>query len=79
TQNGIFPRDDAEFWEAAYETLMNFRTRENLRKASQGLDPDNFINPYKLSKREQNVLREAFLAVSRLQGFTGSYFRVEGY
>lgn len=79
TEKGVFPRDDAEFWEAAYETLMNFRTRENLRKASLGLEPDNFINPYKLSKREQNVLREAFLAVSRLQSFTGSYFRVEGY
>jgi len=79
TEKGVFPRDDAEFWEAAYETLMNFRTRENLRKASLGLEPDNYINPYKLSKREQNVLREAFLAISRLQSFTGSYFRVEGY
>ncbi len=79
TEKGVFPRDDAEFVETAYETLMNFRTRENLRKVSLGLAADNYINPYKLSKREQNVLREAFLAVSRLQSFTGSYFRVEGY
>jgi len=79
TAFGTLPRDDAEFIEAAYETLMTFRNRENLRKASIGLEPDNYINPYNLSKREQAVLREAFKATSRLQSFTGSYFRVEGF
>lgn len=75
----ILPKDDVEFIDASYETLLNFRNRENLRKISLGLKPDNYINPYKLSKREQAVLREAFEAVHRLQNYTGSYFRVEGY
>jgi len=75
----ILPKDDAEFIEASYETLLTFRNRENLRKASLGLEPDNYINPSKFSKREQTVLREAFKAIDRLQNFTGSYFRVEGY
>jgi len=79
TENEVLPADDAEFIEASYETLLTFRNRENLRKASIGLEPDNYINPYRLSKREQAVLREAFKAVTRLQNFTGSYFRVDGY
>ncbi len=79
TANGTLPKDDAEFIEAAYETLMTFRNRENLRKVSIGLEPDNYLNPYKLSKREQSVLKEAFKAINRLQNFTGSYFRVEGF
>ncbi len=79
TANGTLPKDDAEFIEAAYETLMTFRNRENLRKSSIGLAPDNYLNPYKLSKREQSVLKEAFKAINRLQNFTGSYFRVEGF
>jgi CBS domain-containing protein len=79
TDNKTLPKDDAEFIEAAYETLLTFRNRENLRKASIGLEPDNYLNPYKLSKREQAVLKEAFQAIDRLQSFTGSYFRVEGF
>ena len=79
TAHETLPKDDSEFIEASYETLINFRNRENLRKTNQGLKPDNYINPYTLSKREQVVLREAFQAVHRLQNFTGSYFRVEGY
>ncbi len=79
TDRETLPRDDAEFVEASYETLLTFRNRENLRKASLGQEPDNYINPYKLSKREQAVLREAFKAITRLQNFAGSYFRVEGY
>ncbi|MHB9094403.1 MAG: DUF294 nucleotidyltransferase-like domain-containing protein [Eubacteriales bacterium] len=79
TVKEILPKDDTEFIEASYETLLTFRNRENLRKLSLGLEPDNYFNPYILSKREQAVLRESFKAITRLQNFTGSYFRVEGY
>lgn len=79
TTSGVIPQDDAEFYQAAYESLMMFRIRENLRKASLGQEPDNYINPYNLSKRESMALKEAIQAVNRLQSFTGSVFRVEGY
>lgn len=75
----VIPQDDAEFYQAAYESLMMFRIRENLRKASSGQEPDNYINPYNLSKRESMTLKEALQAVDRLQSYTGSVFRVEGY
>jgi CBS domain-containing protein len=77
TKKEIISKEDSEFIEFAYQSLMMFRIRENLRKLEQGLEPDNYINPYLLSKREQNVLREAFLAVDRLQNFIGTAFMVD--
>lgn len=71
--------DDAEYFEAAYQSLMMFRIRGNLQKLSKGLLPDNYLNPHTLSRRQRTVLRESFIAVDRLQTLTGSTFRVEGY
>ncbi|MDA8236027.1 MAG: DUF294 nucleotidyltransferase-like domain-containing protein [Clostridia bacterium] len=75
----ILNKEDVELFDTAYETLMMFRIRENQRKLSLGLHADNYINPYKLTKKESTVLKEAIMAVDRLQNFTGSVFRVEGY
>ena len=58
---------------------MMFRIRENLKKTMLDQEPDNYINPSKLSKRERSVLKEAFLAVSRLQNFTAAAFRVDEF
>lgn len=76
---GVLDKEYTELFETAYQTLMMFRIRENQRKISLGLPADNYINPYKLTKRESAVLKEAITAVDRLQNFTGSAFRVEGY
>ena len=67
--------DDAEYYEAAFQSLMMFRMRENLRKLGLGLVPDNYINPTNLSERERSVMRESFLAVDRLQTVTGLAFQ----
>lgn len=77
TKKEVISKDEAEFIEAAYQSLMMFRIRENIARVEQGLEPNNYINPYKLSKREQSVLKEAFLAVDRLQTFTGNTLAVE--
>lgn len=69
--------DDAEYFEAAFQALMIFRIRGNLKKLSTGRAPDNYINPQSLSKRQQSVLRESLTAVDRLQTLTGTAFRVE--
>lgn len=66
--------DDAEYYEAAFQSLMMFRMRENLRKLGLGFIPDNYINPTNLSERERSVMRESFLAVDRLQTVTGLAF-----
>ncbi|HBV87498.1 MAG TPA: nucleotidyltransferase [Desulfosporosinus sp.] len=67
--------DDAEYYEAAFQSLMMFRMRENLRKLSLGFVPDNYINPTNLSERERSVMRESFVAVDRLQNVTRVAFQ----
>lgn len=70
----VFSPDDTEFFATAYETLMMFRIRQSLLQLSRGEQPDNYINPNELSKRDKAALREAFLAVDRLQNLTGHAF-----
>ncbi|MCW2278299.1 DUF294 nucleotidyltransferase-like domain-containing protein [Heliophilum fasciatum] len=74
-----FSTDDGERFIQSYLTLMELRICENIRRKNRGLPPDNYINPYQLSKPEQNRLREAIQAVSRLQQLTGSAFRLPGF
>lgn len=73
-QEGVFSHDDEELWQAAFETLMMIRIRENLKKVNRGQAPDNYVNPYHLSRRERSLLRDAMAAVARLQRLTESYF-----
>ncbi|MFZ5642158.1 MAG: DUF294 nucleotidyltransferase-like domain-containing protein [Bacillota bacterium] len=73
-KRGGLKSDEADFVEAAFETLMMFRIRENLRKVKRGEKADNYVKPSQLSKQEQEILKGAFTAVSRLQKLTGSTF-----
>ncbi|MCW3489868.1 DUF294 nucleotidyltransferase-like domain-containing protein [Dethiobacter alkaliphilus] len=70
----VFSPDDTEMFASAYETLMMFRIRQSLYQLSIGKQPDNYINPNELSKKDKAALREAFLAVDRLQNLTGHAF-----
>jgi len=70
----VIPPDDAEFIEAAYEALLMFRIRENLKKLDRGEEPDNYVNPHTLSKREQEILRDALSVITRLQNLIVSRF-----
>lgn len=54
---------------------MMLRIRENLKKASQGGEADNYINPYRLGRFEQSLVKNALSAVTRLQKLTGSRFK----
>ncbi|MBU4533496.1 MAG: DUF294 nucleotidyltransferase-like domain-containing protein [Eubacteriales bacterium] len=73
-KRGAISRDDAEFIQASFETVMMFRIRENVIKHRQGLAADNYIKPQTLSKREQAVLKDALSVISRLQKLTSSNF-----
>jgi len=70
----LISADDAEALTTAYETLMMFRIRQSLLQIDKGLKPDNYITPEDLNKKEKAALREAFLAVERLQILTGQSF-----
>ncbi|WP_083939858.1 putative nucleotidyltransferase substrate binding domain-containing protein [Desulfoscipio gibsoniae] len=71
---GVISADDGEYIDAAYQTLMHLRLRENLNKIKENKLPDNFINPHRLSKREQGMLKDAFQAVTSLQKITSCNF-----
>ncbi|MEW6273616.1 MAG: DUF294 nucleotidyltransferase-like domain-containing protein [Bacillota bacterium] len=70
----ILSREDGEFVQNAFETLMMLRIRENLKKVKQGKEADNYINPYRLNKTEQSLLKDALAAILRLQKLTSSHF-----
>ncbi|MDW7740310.1 MAG: DUF294 nucleotidyltransferase-like domain-containing protein [Bacillota bacterium] len=69
-ERGVFKVEDAEYIEAAYETLMMFRIRNALEKVKAGKQPDNLINLKTLSKKEMTMLKESLLVVNRLQSLT---------
>ncbi len=76
TEKNVFSCDDSEMVETAFEALMMFRIRESLKKIKQGQPPDNYITPKNMSKRERAILKEAFLAVDRLQNLTSYAFHI---
>jgi CBS domain-containing protein len=75
-ERGIFRPDDAEYIEAAYEALLMFRIRDALQKMKQGEEPDNFIDPEKLTRKENTLLKESLLMAGRLQSLTEHAFHV---
>lgn len=70
------PAEDADLFEASFETLMMFRIRENAHKARRNQPPDNHIDPYSLRKRERMILKDALSGVSQLQKLVNSKFNV---
>ncbi|WP_028307914.1 DUF294 nucleotidyltransferase-like domain-containing protein [Desulfitibacter alkalitolerans] len=73
-KKGVLPREDAEYIEAAYQSLVVFRLKSNLDKLKEGKEPDDLIRTSRLSKMQYLALKEALIAVSQLQSFTKSVF-----
>ncbi len=73
---GVLTKDECEAVETAYETLMMFRIRRAVSLISQGYEPDNYINPYKLSRKEKSQLKDSLLTVNKLQNLTAQTFRL---
>lgn len=72
----VFREEDAESFRLAYDGVLMLRLRQNLERQAQGLKPTNHIDPRRLSRREQNAVRDALLTASRLQYLVGMSFRV---
>jgi len=73
-KRGVIPKQDAEYIEAAYQSLLMFRLKTNLEKLKEGKEPDNFINPNQLTKMQYLALKEALIAVGQLQNYTKAVF-----
>lgn len=72
----IMKKEDIEFFQASYETMMFFRLRENLRKVLMGKEADNYLNPSSLTKMERSLLKDSLIAIGKLQKLTEAHFRM---
>ncbi len=70
----VFEADTAEHIKAALEALNFLRLRNEIQQIEAGQQPSHFLDPSKLSKSEQELLKESFHAVSKLQDATKRHF-----
>lgn len=74
TGNNVFSSEAAEHIRVAFEALTFLRLRNEIYLVQNGYPPSSYIDPYELTKTEQDLLRSAFQAVSKLQSVTRIYF-----
>lgn len=60
-------REYGEELEHVFEFLMLLRIHHQLEQLEKGIEPDNFINPEKLSRLETKTLKEACRLISKIQ------------
>lgn len=62
-------KESAEELEYAFEFIMLLRIRHQFEQIKSGRQPDNFINPYKLSNIEKKIIKDTFSLISKMQDF----------
>ncbi len=73
-QRKVFETDTAEHIKAALEALNFLRLRNEIMLLENAQRPSHYLDPYQLSKSEQELLKEAFHVVSKLQDATKRHF-----
>jgi CBS domain-containing protein len=58
----------------AYELQMQMRFVHQLEQIERGEEPDNYIDPGRLSDLEKQMLKDTFGVIERLQGVLKSIF-----
>ena len=75
-KQNVFTQETAEHIKAAFEAFTYLRLRNEITLVEQGKPPSHYLDPYALTKNEQDLLREAFRAASKLQDSTKRHFNV---
>ncbi len=70
----IFNQETAEHIKAAFEAFTFLRLRNEINLIDQGKFPSHYLDPYALTKNEQDLLKEAFRVASKLQDSTKRHF-----
>lgn len=70
----VFAQETAEHIRAAFEALSFLRLRNEITMLDRGEEPSHFLDPYALTRNEQDLLKESFNAVSKLQDATKRHF-----
>lgn len=72
----VFNADTAEHVKAALEAFTFLRLRNEINMIDQGKFPSHYLDPHALTKNEQDLLKEAFRAASKLQDSARRHFNV---
>ncbi|MGW8311848.1 MAG: DUF294 nucleotidyltransferase-like domain-containing protein [Desulfuromonadales bacterium] len=70
----VFATETAEHIRAAFEALAFLRLRHEISLVEAGRIPTHFLDPNALSKTEQDLLKESFQAVAKLQDASKRHF-----
>jgi CBS domain-containing protein len=70
----VFNQETAEHIKAAFEAFTFLRLRNEINLIDQGRFPTHYLDPYALTKNEQDLLKEAFRVASKLQDSTKRHF-----
>lgn len=73
-ERNVFSAETAEHIRAAFEALIFLRLRNEIDRIDAGQPPSHFLDPAALTRNEQDLLRESFHAVSKLQDATKRHF-----
>ncbi len=73
-KRNVFSQETAEHIRAAFEALTFLRLRNEISLIEAGQSPSHYLNPYDLTKIEQDLLKEAFHTVSKLQEAAKRHF-----
>jgi len=70
----IFNKATVDHIKAAFEYFTYIRLKNEIKLIGRGKEPDHYLDPYKLPKNEQELLREAFKVADKLQDSTRRHF-----
>jgi len=70
----VFSPETAEHLKAAFQAFVFLRLRQEIDLIERGLAPTHYLDPDCLSKNEQDLLKEAYRAASKLQDSTRRHF-----
>lgn len=73
-EKNIIHKDDSEYFENAYRIILYHTLRAQVDNYLEKSSSDYYLKPDKLSHRNQEMLKEAFKAISKLQDIVGSEF-----
>ncbi len=73
-EKNIIHKDDSEYFENAYRVILYHTLHAQVDNYLEKSSSDYYLEPGKLSDRNQKMLKEAFMAISKLQDIVGSEF-----
>lgn len=71
---GIIQSDDSEYFENAYRVILHHTLMAQADNYLHKGTANYYLNPHELSARSQELLKQAFKAISTLQDIVGSEF-----